>query len=278
MKIDAVLLTKNSEKPCLQECLEALMKNVPVNRLIVVDANSTDRTLEIIRTYYPDALILIDTGTRATARQLAIRQIETDFFLFLDSDVILCPSWFQKAQEYLDDHLIGAVQGTDYPEFTKVVADFDEAMWKLRKIFRKTTKGGLIPPYERGFTGDVLIRTSLVKEIKIPEVLHVFEDYYIKKFIEAQGYKWLITKSPSCRHLIRKVPRDAYHDGYVGFKMGFISLRQALFASITIVPKVAFAGILKGNPKLIYWHMAFQLYTLIGVLKAVLRKYPGGVI
>ena len=46
MKIDVVLLTKNSIKPCLKECVESIFANLPVNRLIVVDGGSTDGTLE----------------------------------------------------------------------------------------------------------------------------------------------------------------------------------------------------------------------------------------
>ena len=120
LKVDTVLLTKNSEKPCLRECLESL-KQMAVNRLIVINAGSTDKTLEIIRAYYPDALILFDSGTRATARQLGIQQVETEWLLFLDSEVMICLKWFEKTRKYLADPSVGAVHGIDYPEYTKAL-------------------------------------------------------------------------------------------------------------------------------------------------------------
>ena len=48
MRVDVVIITKNSER-MLNECLKAVYENVPLNRLIVVDGYSIDRTLEIVR-------------------------------------------------------------------------------------------------------------------------------------------------------------------------------------------------------------------------------------
>lgn len=38
----------------LRKCLDSIYKNTPVNRLIIVDAFSTDRTLEIIEYHFRD--------------------------------------------------------------------------------------------------------------------------------------------------------------------------------------------------------------------------------
>ncbi len=76
--VDVVLLTKNSER-VLEECLESVYQNVPVNQLIVVDGYSTDRTIEILGQFdqkYHNVKVFYDKGTRATARQKGIRQVE----------------------------------------------------------------------------------------------------------------------------------------------------------------------------------------------------------
>ena len=96
-KIDVVLLTKNSLKPCLSECLNSIYQNIPVNRLIVVDGGSTDGTLELVRTY-PNVEVIDDThGTRATARQRGIEAVKTQWHIHVDSDVMLSKGWFQNA-------------------------------------------------------------------------------------------------------------------------------------------------------------------------------------
>lgn len=101
MKVDVVLLTKNSLKPCLGDCVHSIYKNVPLNRLIVVDGGSTDGTIEYLKKF-PNVVIIDDSkGCRATARQIGIDMVETDWFLFVDSDVILSRNWFNEAWKKL---------------------------------------------------------------------------------------------------------------------------------------------------------------------------------
>jgi len=78
MKVDVVLLTKNSNKPVLRLILESLYKNVNVNRLIVVDGGSTDGTVELL-SKYPKIKIHYDAnGSRATSREIGTKCVETE--------------------------------------------------------------------------------------------------------------------------------------------------------------------------------------------------------
>ena len=79
MDVDVVIITKNSER-MLNECLNSVYKNVPVNHLIVVDGYSTDKTLDIVRLFqkkHGNVLLIPDKGTRATARQKGIDHVKT---------------------------------------------------------------------------------------------------------------------------------------------------------------------------------------------------------
>ncbi len=103
--VDVVLLTKNSQRK-LQECVESIYRNVPVAQLIVVDGYSNDRTLAIIEGFnqkHGNVIVIFDKGTRATARQKGIEAVKTAWFVFVDSDVVLCRDWFKKAQKYIAD-------------------------------------------------------------------------------------------------------------------------------------------------------------------------------
>ena len=103
--VDVVLLTKNSEK-VLEKCLESVYQNVPVNQLIVVDGYSTDGTLGILDGFnrkYHNVTVTFDKGTRATAREKGIQQVKTDWFMFVDSDVVVCKNWYEKALKHMED-------------------------------------------------------------------------------------------------------------------------------------------------------------------------------
>ena len=190
MRVDVVIITKNSER-MLNECLKAVYNNVPLNHLIVVDGYSTDRTLEIVGEFqdkHRNVLVMQDRGTRATARQKGIDNVKTDWFMFVDSDAVLCKDWFKKAEKHLVQN-VGAVWGIEVWSTIKNPAILKVFLWITRRIFDL-----------RGGTHDTLIRTELVRDIKIPKVLHVFEDAYIKDWIAQKGYKLIACYDPYCVH------------------------------------------------------------------------------
>jgi glycosyltransferase involved in cell wall biosynthesis len=188
--IDVVLLTKNSQRR-LKECLDSVYRNVPVNQLIVVDCYSTDETLSIIKEFdeiFHNLKIVFDKGNRATGRQKGISLVTTDWFLFVDSDVILCKDWYKKAQYYINEN-VGAVWGTEIWSTIKTISTLKLFLIVTRKVFEV-----------RGGTHDTLIRTDLVRDIKIPKKLHVFEDAYIKEWVESKGFCVIACYVPFCIH------------------------------------------------------------------------------
>ena len=190
MDVDVVIITKDSER-VLSACLKSVYENVPVNRLIVVDGYSTDRTLEIVRRFqeqHGNVVVVQDDGTRATARQKGIDQVETEWFMFVDSDAVLCKDWFRKAEKHIDQR-VGGVWGIEVWSTIQNPKILKMFLWITRKIFDL-----------RGGTHDTLIRTDLVKNIEIPKILHVFEDAYIKDWITEKKYKMIACYDPFCIH------------------------------------------------------------------------------
>jgi glycosyltransferase involved in cell wall biosynthesis len=188
--VDVVLITKDSER-MLTECLESVYDNVPVGQLLVVDGYSKDKTLEILNQFnqkHHNVKIILDHGTRATARQKGIRQVATEWFLFVDSDVVLCKDWYKKAQKYISPD-VGAVWGIEVWSTIQNPKTLKLFLTTTRKIFEV-----------RGGTHDTLIRTDLIKDIEIPKDLHVFEDAYIKDWIEKKRYRVIACYSPFCIH------------------------------------------------------------------------------
>jgi len=191
--IDVVMLTKNSDH-LLFNCLTSIYLNIPVKRLIIIDGFSTDNTLKIIDEFknkYGNIKVISEEGSRARAREKGIQEVKTEWFLFVDSDVILCNEWFIKAEQYIKGN-VGAIWGLNIdiiPNiknklFFKVLALVARECFKLR--------GGM---------HDTLIRLETVKDIKIPGQLHAYEDAYIINWIKDKGFKIIIGDDLYCLHI-----------------------------------------------------------------------------
>jgi glycosyltransferase involved in cell wall biosynthesis len=191
-KIDVVILTKNSEH-LLDKCLSSVYQNVPVNDLIVIDGFSTDRTLKILDSFgrkFGNVKVLHMNGSRARAREKGIAHVSTDWFMFVDSDVVLSKGWFKRAEETIKGN-VGAIWGVNIDVIPNLV---NKQFVNVQRLIAQqcfTLRGG---------THDALIRRSLVEDIRIPEHLHTYEDAFILHWIKDKGYKTVVGENIYCLH------------------------------------------------------------------------------
>jgi glycosyltransferase involved in cell wall biosynthesis len=235
--VDVVLLTKNSER-VLEKCLASVYENVPVNQLLVVDGYSTDKTLQILDRFndkYQNVKVTFDRGTRGTAREKGIRQVTTDWFMFVDSDVVVCQNWYKKALKHLDK-TAGAVWGIEVWSTIQNLGTLKMFLRVTRKIFDL-----------RGGTHDTLIRTDLVKDIRIPRNLHVFEDSYIMDWISRKGYRVVACYDPYCIHYR---PADVW----------------TLKGSLNIIADAIRFGSLRLLSKLVFAYGFYSVYSMYQLL------------
>jgi glycosyltransferase involved in cell wall biosynthesis len=187
------MLTKNSDH-LLRKCLASIYASIPVKRLIVVDGSSTDDTLKIMQEFnekYGNIEVVTENGSRAKAREVGIQKAETEWFLFADSDVILSKDWLRKAEKQVNED-VGAIWGLNIDVIPNVKSKL--FMKSLGFVARECFK-------LRGGMHDTLIRTELVKDVRIPEQLHAYEDLFIVNWIKKKGYKVLIGDEVYCLHL-----------------------------------------------------------------------------
>jgi glycosyltransferase involved in cell wall biosynthesis len=198
MKIDVAMITKNSEHSnghIFEKCLRSVYEEIPAdnfNNLIVVDGCSTDGTIGLLNGFkdrFGNVRILRDGGTRATARQKCIDNVETEWFAFVDSDVVLCPSWFERALKYIKED-VGAIWGVNLDVIPNFKGKFFYNL--LCHVSRECFE-------IRGGTHDTLIRRDAVKGIRIPPDLRSFEDAYIIDWIK-KGYEVVIGDDLYCKH------------------------------------------------------------------------------
>lgn len=265
MKMDIVVLTRNSER-LLKECLTSVYREDSVCHLILVDGFSTDRTLEIAGAFqrdYGNAKIIQTKARHGKAREIGIKNVDAEWFAFVDSDCVLPPDWFEKILSHIreGDTKIGAVESNfvhHYPEGTPRFPQFEHVV-----------DGRRVDP--RALTIATLVRKEAVRDIVVPDDLPIYEDEFIKRWIEKQGFVWIKVVDPVIDHFPNPRP---FKDAYL---MGIYSIRHGVISPWRIV----LVGLLSPAKLLYFWGRTrsftaswnstlLSLYMLKGLIQEVL--------
>ena len=97
-KIDAVMCTYNSNTQYFKAILRSISREVPVHCFIVVDRSSSDGTTESILEVFPEAKIVLSKENLGRARKIGIDHVDTPFFMFIDSDVLLLKGSYENTR------------------------------------------------------------------------------------------------------------------------------------------------------------------------------------
>lgn len=268
-RIDVIMPTYNCEK-YLEKSLESVYREIPVHHLIIVDGFSKDRTIEIVKRY-SNVVIIQTKKSLGKSREIGIKNVDTEWFAFVDSDVVLKRGWFNCTSSLVNTN-IGAVEGLDRLVDPRRRA-FQEGMEKLRKTLGKTYHP---KQSARAFTGDTLIRSNLVKDITIPNYLRVYEDQFIREHIEKQGYKWVKTDEYTCLHYDYKPANRTVLAGEISYRAGYTQLMNQFLNMVKIFPKVLYAfhatRVWEMVPYQISWHFSYLKGSLQGKVKGRFQK------
>jgi GT2 family glycosyltransferase len=106
-KVSVIILNYNG-KDHLKEFLPSIVKNTPEDQagIIVADNNSSDDSIQFLSDNYKFIRIIqMDSNTGyAGGYNEALRQVETEYFVLLNSDVEVTANWLDPIIKYLDDH------------------------------------------------------------------------------------------------------------------------------------------------------------------------------
>ena len=182
MKVDVIIPTWNSEKT-LESCLNLLLKHLPVGKIIIIDRESEDRTLEIARRF--GCQILFDTVSLGSARLKGVNASDSELIMFIDDDIMIDKD-FKDIFLFLDKET-GAVQGIAVPDIESEV----EAI--ITSVFERMSDKPfiLLSKKQRGYTNATLIRRDLIKDIELSK-MNAYEDWVISRHIISKGFLWKV--------------------------------------------------------------------------------------
>ncbi len=146
-------------------------------------------------------LLINDIPGRANARNALMRQVMTEWFLFIDDDIEINSDWWKKIRKNMNNERAGAISGLGYTR-----------SWILR-FARKALLAIRGAEMQRGFTSNTLIRTAAINDITLERAGRL-EDIELQEKVSEKGYEWILCQDAECRHLklARTVLREAWGD------------------------------------------------------------------
>jgi len=103
-RVSVILLTKNSALTVQKSIESILLQTHRPDEVVVIDGNSCDGTLELVKKY-PVKLVTEPGLGFGYARNLGVKNASGDIVFFLDSDCYAEPYWIENALHHLNSNL-----------------------------------------------------------------------------------------------------------------------------------------------------------------------------
>lgn len=204
MKVSFIITTKNEEKYIKNTCLSILNQSLKIDKeIILVDALSKDRTVEIAKNFVDK--IIIKKSNISEGKNIGASLASGDILVFVNADVVLEKNWLEKAMKHLEDASVGAVHGLIKPMERSLRARLFVLIWDLFIIisyfFRKV--------HTSGETTLAVRREVFFKAKGFREDLSAFEDVDIGLRISKLAKVKLVRECKTIASL-RRFEREGY--------------------------------------------------------------------
>ena len=264
-KMDYVIVTMN-DMLGIFDAIASIERQHNVNRLIVVQSlkgsdEQAEAMIDLKECGSINVLLFEDKGL-AYARRMAIDEVETEWFVVVDGDVVLCDDWSKQMEQQLAETIllnepkkVGAICGPLYRN--KV---HHEWLKKAPRSIRETDF--------RLFTYDTIILTDAVRDWEVDESVNSYEDYLLTQHITALGYGCYFVPVFSYHNHQGSDFKAGAWNGAGGRMVGvFTNIWQALYSSLR-----TFGGGLKlGIEMRSKWFIIYSFRVSCGILYGYIR-------
>jgi glycosyltransferase involved in cell wall biosynthesis len=185
MDVSIVVPFYNEEKH-IEECIQALLAlDYPGDRyeVLMVNNNSTDRSVEIVSSYPEVRLLHEKKQGDFAARNLGVSNASGELIAFTDSDTAPFPDWLNQAMLAMRDPdtdlVVGNLQFSSSSVAMNLLRDYEAE--KNRFIF-----SGDDPGIYYGYTCNMIVRRSVFERLGLfPEVYRNSDAVYVRKVVDA---------------------------------------------------------------------------------------------
>ncbi|HJW28333.1 MAG TPA: glycosyltransferase, partial [Saprospiraceae bacterium] len=165
MKVSVIIVSYNVY-PFLDNCLRSVQQALRgiASEIIVVDNASVDRTPQLVRTHFPDVMILAnETNTGfAKANNQGIRTARGEYILLLNPDTVVSENTITACIDFMDRHPeVGAAgvrmidgSGKFLPESKRGLPTLYSSFMKMTGLYRLAPRSKTWNRYYQGHIGE----------------------------------------------------------------------------------------------------------------------------
>jgi Glycosyl transferase family 2 len=218
LRFDICIVTKGDVKPSLVKRIHEIL---PVERILMSHARPI-----------------------SAARQELCDMAETEWFAFIDDDLIITHNPLTNALPLMTDPKNGAV------EVEGVQGDPNA------------------PKPVRAWTRLSFVRKEAVRTMRLPNTIHS-EDILMREYLKMNGWQWPLAPGICYIHDRTYKPSEGYEVGYFNYQIGAANFSKSWIGTFSYYPLKLLR---ERHGKAFFPLMLRQLYNLNGVTRARLNR------
>ena len=223
--IDVIVRTKNSEA-LLGQCLRSILNEIPVGKIIIIDAGSKDKTIAIASEFEKVEIHIKPELNLGEATKYGFSLARTDWVAVIDSDVILQTGWFDNIKQHMED--ADAIEGCriDHYSFQVKRLTAPEIGWLGHTLIKKEPI--LSMDLDTQFGEDTAVKFNFDRQGKIwKKIPNSLADHYTKIEDNHRHYRTGMVFRPEPQ--VISVPRRAQiQQGHIVRKCHALTKKQAM--------------------------------------------------
>ena len=215
MKVDMVMWTKNGAEtlPLVLKRIGEVIPDKSVNKRVIVDDHSSDSTREIAESFGWTVVSNEGKGISDGANN-ALKQVESDYFISFEQDLLLAHDWWQKIRQYLLDEHTAVASGL---RLSSQPADLRKLQEYATERIQKEENNS--DSFLYGKTLDnTIYKTEVIRQLggfpKLPFSAGV--DNVLAQRVHLNGFQWKVDYSVRSIHLRKGLREELKHCYWYG--------------------------------------------------------------